>query len=81
MSKPEDERIASLPAAWRWRPGVVTDPIDMGFIPEEIDVNIRVQLIATRLETAAAVYRSIAEGAAKAAGIISGAKGVGGKSK
>jgi hypothetical protein len=47
----------------------------MEFILEEIEVSARTQLIATRLETIAAVHRTLAEGAAKAAQIIAGAKG------
>jgi hypothetical protein len=72
---PKPEEFSSLPNPWRWRPGPVTDWIDMEFILEEIEVSARTQLIATRLETIAAVHRTLAEGAAKAAQIIAGAKG------
>jgi hypothetical protein len=72
MSKPE-ERIAALPSAFRWRPGPITDPIGMEFFLEDLEPNLRTQLIATRLDTVAAVYRNIADGAAKAAKIVSGA--------
>jgi hypothetical protein len=72
---PKQEEFAALPGPWRWRPGPVTDWIDMEFILEEIDVSARTQLVATRLDTIAAVHRTLAEGAAKAAQIIAGAKG------
>ena len=78
MGNPADE-IATLPSFWRWRPGPVTDWIDMEFILEEINPSVRTQLVANRLETLAAVHRNIADGAKKAAGIVAGAKVAGAK--
>jgi len=81
MSKPEE--FAELPVQFRWRghrPGIITDSIDMEYLLEELEADARTQLIAARLETIAAVHRTLAEGAAKAAQIIVGAKG-GGKRK
>jgi hypothetical protein len=46
-----------------------TDPIGMEFALEEGDPALRRQLIAVQLQTAAAVYRELANGAAKLAEI------------
>jgi hypothetical protein len=81
MPKPSDETIAAFPSFWKWRPGPITDWVDMEFILEEIDQSVRTQLVANRLETVAAVHRNIADGAKKAAGIVAGAKSTGGKGK
>jgi hypothetical protein len=73
MPKPE-HNIAELPSAFRWKPGPVTDWIDMEFVLQEIDPGLRTQVIAARFETVAAVHRNLAEGATKIAGILGGAK-------
>ena len=73
MPKPE-HNIAELPAAFRWRPGPVTDYIDMEFVLQEIDPALRVQVIASRFDTVAAVHRTLADGAAKIANILHGQK-------
>jgi hypothetical protein len=46
-----------------------TDPIGMEFAIDEGDPALRRQLIAVQLQTAAAVYRELANGAAKLAEI------------
>jgi hypothetical protein len=72
MANPE-ERIAEFAAAWVWHnPGIHTDPIGMEYVIEQVDPALSTQLIATRLQTVAAVYRAIADGAAKAAQIVAG---------
>jgi hypothetical protein len=83
MPKPSDVRLDALPFLWRWPPIPPNpgDPIDMDYLLEEFDPRVRVQLIATRLETLAAVHRNIADGAAKAAEIVAGAKLGQGKGK
>jgi len=82
MPKPPiDEIVASLPSFFKWRPGPITDWIDMELVLEEIDPAARTQLVANRLETLSAVHRNIADGAKKAAGIVAGARVTGGKSK
>ena len=52
------------------RPPAICDPIGMEFAIEHGDPATRNQLIAVKLETLAAVYRTMADGAAKAAKII-----------
>jgi hypothetical protein len=81
MPNGAEERIA---AAWRWPPGPgpKTDPIGMDYILEDLDPRFRTKLVAVRMEAVSAVYRNIAEvyrsiadGAAKAAEIVNaGAK-------
>ena len=53
---------------------LATDPIGMEFLIESIDPAIRNQVAAVRLEMVANVYRSISEGAAKAAKIFAGGR-------
>jgi hypothetical protein len=74
MAKGVEDAVAALPSFWKWRPGPVTDWIDMEFILEDIDPAIRTQLVANRLETVAAVHRNIADGAKKAASIVAAAR-------
>jgi hypothetical protein len=70
MPTPE-ERIAEVAPNLLWRrPGIITDPIWMEYAIAEVDPSLRSQLSAVRLETVAAVYRSIAEGAANAAQVL-----------
>jgi len=71
MPKPEHP-TAELPPWFKWRPGPVTDSIDMEYVLQELDPGIRTQVIAARFETVAAMHRTLAEGAAKVAGIIGG---------
>jgi len=71
MPKPE---IAELPASFKWRPGLVTDPIDMDHILEQLDPRVRTQVIVARFENVAALHRTLAEGAAKIAGILASGK-------
>jgi len=81
MAKPPiDEIVAALPSFFKWRPGPITDWIDMELILEEIDPATRTQLVTNRLETFSAVHKNIADGAKKAAGIVAAAR-VGGKGK
>ena len=68
MPTPE-EKIAQIAPNLGWRPGPVTDPIWMEYTIE-VDPAIRSQLAVARLEMVAAVYRSIADGAANAAKIF-----------
>ena len=80
MSTPEERlRGLQLPTAWKWRPGPVTDWIDMVHILEDFDFGVRSQVIAAGLETIAAVHQNIADGAKKAAGIIAQARTARGK--
>ena len=71
MGKPELP-ISELPTRLKWRPGPMTDWIDMEFVIQEIEAGIRNQVIAAQFETLANVHRTLADGAAKVANIISG---------
>jgi|NGEPerStandDraft_6_1074524.scaffolds.fasta_scaffold180793_2 hypothetical protein len=70
---PRPEHIAELPSPFRWRPGPITDSIDMEFVLQEIDPGLRAQVMAATFENVAAVHRTRAEGAAKIAGILAAA--------
>jgi hypothetical protein len=72
MPTPE-ERIAQFAPSYVWnQPHCrATDPI-VEYAVEQGDPSLRSALIGTYLETAAATYRALAEGATKAAGIVSG---------
>jgi hypothetical protein len=75
MQTPE-ERIAEFAPSWRY-PIVrclATDPA-VPYAIEQGDPANRTQLIAVLLETTAAAYRVLSEGAAKAAQIVSGGTG------
>ena len=76
MPSPE-ERIAQLAPAWQW-PGrrcLATD-IVIEYAVDQGDPALKNQLIGVMLETTAAAYRSMADGAARAAQIVmSGSKG------
>ena len=69
---PKDHNTADLPTAFRFRPHPATDFIDMEFVLQEIEQNLRPQVIAATFETVAAMHRTMADGAAKIAGIIGG---------
>jgi hypothetical protein len=73
MPRPEPP-LAELPPRLRWRPGPITDWIDMEFVLQEVEGGIRNQVIASQFETLAAVHRTLAEGAAKIASIVAGGK-------
>jgi hypothetical protein len=68
---PED-RIRELAPLWKWGGrGPITDPVDMEY---RLGDEVVSRLTVVRLETAAALYRTLGEGFAKAAQIVSGAK-------
>jgi len=76
MRKPTAKPTANLStealqAAIRRRPGIKTDPIDMEFVLQA-DPGLFRQLLTTQLETHAEIARATANGAAKAAKIVSG---------
>lgn len=68
---PDDPDLKVVPGWLGWRPrwgGPLTDPIGMEFALEE-NADTRAQLRQVRLETAAAVYRAIADGTERASKI------------
>jgi hypothetical protein len=72
MPTPE-EKIAQFAPSWAWaiRHCPATDPF-VEYAIEQGDPALRGPLIAAHLETTAATYRAIADGAAKAAQIVAG---------
>jgi hypothetical protein len=63
---------AELPSNLRWRPVPIGDWIDMEFVLQEVEQEIRGEILAVGLEAMANVHRNIADGAAKIANIIRG---------
>lgn len=72
MPTPE-ERIAEVAPNWVWnvRQCLATDPA-VGYAIEHGDPAFRNQLIKVMLETTAAAYRTLSEGATAAAEIVGG---------
>jgi len=67
-----EETIHEIAPLWKWGGrGPIWDPIDMEYKLGDVAVK---ELTVVRLETAAALYRSLNEGFARAAQVISGAK-------
>jgi hypothetical protein len=77
VANPE-EKIAQLAPNWIWNIHrcLATD-LAIHFVAEQVDPATRTQLMSHTLETTAAAYRTLAEGAANAAKIVakSSAKG------
>lgn len=69
---PPKDQAAELPAAFRFRPHPATDFIDMEFVLQEIEENLRSQVIAATFETVAAMHTALAAGASKIANIVAG---------
>ena len=69
MPTPE-ERIREVAPVWRWGGrGPITDSIDMEY---KLSDQVQNQITVVRLETAAALYRALADGFGRAAQIIAG---------
>lgn len=66
------DKTAELPDFLRFRPIPQGDWIDMQFVLQEVEAELRGEVLAVGLETMANVHRNIAEGAAKVANIIRG---------
>ena len=71
MPGPED-KIAELAPGWLWSVHrcLATDLAVNYAIEQVVDPGARTQLLASTLETTAAAYRALAEGAANAAKIV-----------
>jgi hypothetical protein len=76
MPTPE-ERIAEINPrlVWTGRHCLATDPAVTYAIAQSVDPAQKTELIASTLETTAAIYRTLADGAVKAAQIVSGKSG------
>jgi len=68
-----DEKIAQLAPNWQWPVlrCLATDPA-VEFAIDRGDPALRTQLIGVMLETTAAAYRTLADGAARAAQVVMG---------
>jgi hypothetical protein len=69
---PIEKPSAELPNFLRFRPVPPGDWIDMEFVLQEVEQEIRGEVLAVALETMANVHRNVAEGATKVANIIRG---------
>lgn len=71
MKTPE-QSISDTDARWalRKQPGIHTDPIWMEYALQDVDPQVRNQLVAIRLKTVASVHTAIAAGATAAADAI-----------
>jgi hypothetical protein len=74
MPTPE-ETISEVAPLWRWGGrGPIWDPIDMEY---KLADQVQTELTVARLETGASLYRSLADGFARAAQIISRSQSAG----
>jgi hypothetical protein len=67
-----DKPSTELPSSLRFRPIPIGDWIDMEFVLQEVEQELRSEVLAVALETMANAHRNIADGAAKVASIIRG---------
>jgi hypothetical protein len=65
---------AELPSNLWWNPIIKADWIDMPFVLQEVEGEVRAEVLAVALETMANVHQNVAEGARKVASIIRGAR-------
>ena len=73
-----DKDKAELPGSLRWNPLIQADWIDMPFVLQEVEGEVRAEVLAVALDTMANVHRNVADGAAKVAAIIRGVQEKGG---
>jgi hypothetical protein len=73
-----EKNSVELPSNFQFRPRPIGDWIDMEFVLQEVEQEIRGEVLAVGLETMANVHRNIADGAAKVANIIRGVQQKGG---
>ena len=65
---------AELPSNFRWNPIIQADWIDMAFVLQEVEGELRAEVLAIALETMANVHQNVADGARKVANTIRGAR-------
>jgi hypothetical protein len=71
----DKERLgAELPSSLVWNPHIKADWIDMAFVLQEVEGELRGEVLAIALETMANVHQNVAEGARKVANAIRGAR-------
>jgi hypothetical protein len=71
MAHPE-RPSGELPGFLQFRPRPIGDWIDMEFVLQEVEQEMRGEVLAVGLETMANAHRAIAEGATKVANMIRG---------
>lgn len=71
MGNPE-KTSAELPDFLRFVPRPIGDWIDMQFVLQEVEQEVRSEVLAVGLETMANAHRAIADGAERVAGILRG---------
>jgi hypothetical protein len=64
-----------LPGNLKWNPIIKADWIDMPFVLQEVEGEVRAEILAVALETMANVHQNVADGARKVANIIRGTQG------
>lgn len=70
----DKDREADLPARFVWNPHIATDWTHMSFVLQEVEGELRNEVLAIALETMANVHQNIADGAKKVANTIRGAR-------
>jgi hypothetical protein len=78
---PQIDKNAELPSPLRFRPIPQGDWIDMEFVLQEVEQELRGEVLAVALETMANVHQNVAEGARKVANLIRGGGGGGAQQK
>ena len=71
---PPFDEGSDLPGRFAFNPRVIADWIDMPFVLQEIEGELRTEVLAIALETMANVHQSIADGTRKVAKTIQGAQ-------
>ena len=69
---PIEKPSAELPDFLRFVPRPIGDWIDMQFVLQEVEQQLRSEVLAIGLETMANAHRAIADGAAKVASVLRG---------
>lgn len=70
---PPSDKV-DLPSNLWWNPIIKADWIDMPFVLQEVEEELRAQVLAIALETMANVHQTIADGTRKVANTIRGAQ-------
>jgi hypothetical protein len=65
---------AELPSRFGFNPHIIADWIDMPFVLQGVEGELRAEVLAIALETMANVHQSVADGTRKVANTIRGAQ-------
>jgi hypothetical protein len=71
---PFDKENVELPSRFGFNPHIIADWIDMPFVLQGIEGELRTEILAIALETMANVHQTIADGTRKVAKTIRGAQ-------